>query len=296
MKYLPCFLAYFAAMIVPLSSNLAAFAATSIEIDSQTNSFRNRKIQSGSIEVLVSFRQATLADNEAENLFYKIFYKGKLQVTAKSSLSVFGEISLADLDNDREPEVIVKTFSGGAHCCTNHLIYAWQNQNFVTTETGYLDSSGGEFVDLNGDRKLEFVTYDNAFLYAFSSYAGSYPPTLIYSFDRGKLTNVTRQYQRELRERVTKMYETVLAAKQQNYEINGILAGYVAQKILLGEYKQGWQFMLAHYDLKSENGLDIYEGDKKVGQYPNFPAALKAFLIQTGYLDKNGNPLAIVTN
>ena len=74
-------------------------------------------------------------------------------------------------------------------------------------------------------------------------------------------------------------------------EVNGILAGYVAQKILLGEYQQGWDFMLAHYDRQSDWGLEITAGDRAVGHYSDFPAALRAFLIEQGYLTRQGQPI-----
>ncbi len=72
---------------------------------------------------------------------------------------------------------------------------------------------------------------------------------------------------------------------------NGILAGYVAQKILLDEYQDGWNFMLASYDRSSTQGLTILKDGKAVGKYPNFPAALRAFLIQQRYLDSQGRPI-----
>jgi hypothetical protein len=290
MKYLQQLFSCLSLAVIPVGFSMPVLAATQIDINSETNSFRNQKIQSGAVEVVVNYRQAILGGNDrGDNLSYKIFYNGRMQVKASTSTTVFAEIFLQDLDGDRQPEVIIKTFSGGAHCCTNHTIYSWQNKQFVTEETGFLNSDGGEFIDLDGDGSLEFVTSDNSFLYAFSSYAGSYPPSLIYRFNRGKLENVTRLYLKEIGERATKMYEAFLESKDGG-ERNGILAGYVAQKILLGEYKQAWQFMLENYDPKSDTGLDIYQEDKKIGEYADFPAALKAFLINTGYLDDHGQP------
>lgn len=296
MKYLHRLFACLSLTIIPLSFSLPALAETQVNISSETNSFRNRKIQSGAIEVVVNYRQLFVGGNdEGDNLSYKIFYNGKLQVKASTyTSSAFGKILLQDLDKDFQPEVIIKTFSGGAHCCTNHRIYSWQNNKFVSTDTGFLNSGGGKFSDLDKDGIFEFVTNDNNFLYAFSSYVASYPPSLIYRFSQGKLENVTRLYPEQLRETANKMEEAIIEIKKGNEgEVNGVLAGYVAQKILLGEYRQGWQFMLDNYDFKSEHGLGDYVADKKVGEYPNFPAALKAFLIRNGYLDNNGNPYPI---
>ncbi len=134
------------------------------------------------------------------------------------------------------------------------------------------------------------VIVDNAFLYAFSSYAGSSPPSQIFSFQNGRFVNTTRQYPQYLRSTAWQMYQSLLRSNQNTGEVNGILAGYVAQKILLGEYQQGWDFMLAHYDRQSNWGLEITAGDRAVGQYSDFPAALRAFLIEQGYLTRQGQP------
>ncbi len=98
--------------------------------------------------------------------------------------------------------------------------------------------------------------------------------------------NVTRQHFQELKSTAWRMYQAFVEAKKENYEVNGILAGYVAQKILLGEYEEGWKFMLANYDRTSDWGLEIYQGEEVVGKYLDFPTALRAFLIEKGYLDK----------
>ena len=72
--------------------------------------------------------------------------------------------------------------------------------------------------------------------------------------------------------------------------MNGFLAGYVGEKILLGEGKQGWDLMLAHYDRESDWGLEIC--DKQLdenGECPvetlrlTFPDALERMLKENGY-------------
>jgi hypothetical protein len=263
-----------------------AIAMPAIELGGD-KSFQNREITSGSIKVLVTYRPFNLGDSNRENdknVTYKIFYNGKLKVNGSDFTMMTGSVSLQDLDNNQTPEVIINTYSGGAHCCTNLTIYTWIKNKFIKEETGLLNSGGGEFKDLDGDGKLEFVTVDNAFLYRFSSYAGSFPPSLIYTLKNGRLENVTRKYPKELKLIAEEMYKAVLENRKEKSEINGILAGYVAQKILLGEYQQAWDFMLKNYDKKSDWGLEIYKNDTVVGKYPDFPTALKAFLIEQKYL------------
>jgi hypothetical protein len=266
---------------------------TEIEIDYETPAFKERILSSGLVEVSVNYRPFNYEADEdlKDNLHYQITYDGTTYINANTSTFNFGRVWLQDLDSNGAAEVILTTYSGGAHCCTNFTIYTWLGDRFVSRETGYLNAGGGTFEDLNGDGKWEFVTSDNSFLYAFSSYAGSYPPSLIYTFNQGELKDVTRKHVSYLKSQAWQMYQSFLTNQKSDYEINGILAGYVAQKILLGEYEEGWNFMLAHYDPTSDWGLEIYRDNKVVDRYPNFPTALKAFLIESGYLDRNGQPV-----
>lgn len=281
-------LSYYFVFLALWFINSPVLAKTVIEIDYDTASFKDAKLTSQGVEVSVSYDKKEEFD-EIDNLHYQISYNGVSQLSSSTYTQVMGGVSLLDLDGNGIPEVVVRTFSGGAHCCTNYTIYTQQNNQIIKTETGFLDSLGGSFQDLNDDGKLEFVSVDNSFLYAFSSYAGSFPPSQIYTFTNSKFENVTRKYPQHLRSHAWQMYQVFLESKDQ-YEVNGILAGYVAQKILLGEYEQGWKFMLAHYDRTSDWGLSIDQDDREIGN-PNFPTALRAFLIQQGYLDKNGQPL-----
>ncbi len=166
-----------------------AFAQTQIEIDYETPAFENRELTMGAVKVLVNYKPFNVEQGDSfedKNLSYRIFYDGVKKREEKIFINNNGSISLKDLDGNNLPEVIFSTYSGGAHCCTNFSIYTWYKNQFIETETGYLDGGGGEFKDLNGDGKIEFLTVDNAFLYRFSSYAGSFPPSLILSFNNGE--------------------------------------------------------------------------------------------------------------
>lgn len=281
-------------LLSPFLITFPVFAKTSLEIDGDTI-LKDKEIRSGLIKVIVNYKPNNLAqdtnEEPIENLSYKIFYTDVLYVEDKAfSMTAPVGVDLQDLDNNGTDEVIVRTFSGGAHCCTSYYIYTWQKNKFFKADTGFLDGAGGVFEDINKDGKVEFITSDNSFLYLFSSYAASFPPTQIYNFQNGKFIDVTRRFPKPLKERLQDMYQAFLTVKKEGYERNGILAGYVAQKILLGEYESGWKFMLANYDRSSDWGLDIYQGENIVGKYPDFPTALKTFLMTRGYLDKNGNP------
>lgn len=271
---------------IPLS-----LASAKLDFD-HGQTLKNQVIRSGKIKVQVSYQPIDLNERvddnfDSDNVSYKIFYNDQLY-QENSGYSAFGAgyVELRDLDNNGIDEIIVSTYSGGAHCCTSVVIYTWQKDKFIRAETGFLDGNGGSFEDLDGDNNYEFVTVDNAFLYAFSSYAGSFPPSKIYTFQQGKLADVTRKYPQELRKTLAEMWKALQLAKKEKTEINGILAGYVAQKILLGEYEEAWQFLLANYDKNSDWGLDIYSQNTVIGKYPDFPTALSAFLLKNGYLSE----------
>ncbi len=274
-------------------TTLAQTQLQQLEINGETRPFQNRVLQSGAVSVSVSYEPWTAeqaTDENYQNLRYQISYNGRPSITGGAVTLYVGSVTLQDVDGDRTPEVIFSTYSGGAHCCTNTLVYSWGGDRFRQAETGMLDGNGGRFEDLDQDGRLEFVTVDNAFLYAFSSYAGSYPPSLIYQLHNGKFEVVTRRYPQHLRRTLQQMFQTIRTNRNDS-EINGVLAGYVAQKILLGEYQQGWQFMLANYDRQATVGLTRYnQNGQSIGQYANFPEALRYFLIRNGYLDAQGRP------
>jgi hypothetical protein len=266
-------------------------SATKFEIKYDAPVPAAQTLISGPVKVVVDAKKSGEQDLSEYTLNYEVFYNNTQKFKAQVGTWMMGSLELKDIDQDAIPEAIVSTYSGGAHCCTNFTIHGWLHGQSITTETGPLNSDGGEFKDLDGDGRQEFWTVDNSFLYAFDSYAGSFAPTRIYEYKAGKLVNVTRKYPKVLRAHASRMFQTLRENQKEMRSTNGVLAGYVAQKILLGEYEQGWDLMLTNYDRKSEWGLEIYKSDKVVGKYPNFPTALKAFLIDTGYLDKAGKPM-----
>lgn len=271
-----------------------AAAETHLEIDSDTASFQNRELSLGSVQVKASYQPIDFeARPEAteNNLQLQILRNNKLYLSLSETVYNYGSLDLKDLDNDGSPEIIVQAFTGGAHCCMAITTYAWQDSGYQAIPFGLLDGGGGEFRDLNGDGLTEFVSFDNAFLYAYGSYAGSFPPSLILTFENGQYQDTTAQFHDYLKSTAWRMYQSFQERGSDQIDINGLLAGYVAQKIRLGEYQEGWNFMLAHYDKDADWGLDEYDQDGNiVGSYPDFPTALRSFLMDLGYLNSQGKP------
>ncbi|PSR17727.1 hypothetical protein C8255_11125 [filamentous cyanobacterium CCP3] len=264
-----------------------------IEIDYETEALTDRAIEQGPIRVVASYRPIDYeAENIGDNLTLQLFYNDELQLTATDTAAMFAGIELMDLDSNGTPEVVVQTFTGGAHCCLAYTTYTWQDEQFNPVYFGYLDGGGGEFIDLNSDGLMEFVTLDNAFFYSFSSYAGSYPPSVILTYDNGEYRDTTAEFTNYLEDMAAGMRFTVEDPEfADRGDKNGVLAGYVAQSIRLGQYRDAWQYMLAHYDRTDDWGLQSYDDNGDVvEEYADFPTALYAFLKDLGYLDASGRP------
>jgi len=266
-------------------------AQTRLEIEPDAEWIEAQELTAGPVRVEVSYQPFGFdgPPPEEDNFHYRIYYRDRMQLEDSAMAYFGGSVELQDLDSDGTPEVITEYYSGGAHCCMMITTYSHQGDTFTKIPLAPLDG-GGRFQDLNQDGHSEFITTDNAFLYAFGSYAGSFPPTVIMTFQSGRFIDTTAQFRDYLRGHAWQMYQSLLQAKDHGVDINAVLAGYVAQKIRLGEFDNAWQFMQVHYDRQDDWGLAIYDQGDPIGRHPDFPTALRQFLIDLGYLKPNGQP------
>ncbi|MGD1860951.1 MAG: hypothetical protein ACFB0E_13385 [Leptolyngbyaceae cyanobacterium] len=276
------------------TANVQAEPLAELPLDSTT--LRNQELEAGPVRVVVTdFEPFDYQDDARRYLTFDIYIDGEFQTQYREEVDfTFGSISLENLDPDGVPEVILHRYLGGAHCCSVFTIYSKQDDRLHRTLTYPLDASAaGGFEDLDGDGYSEFLSADPRFLYAFSSYASSWPPMVTLTFRDGTLIDVTRQFADAMRSNAQGMYEQTRESTLQEPILgaNGILAGYVAQKLLLNEYESGWDYMLAHYDPTDTWGLTQYNNaGEEIGFFVSYPAALEAFLIDLEYLTYDGEP------
>jgi peptidoglycan hydrolase-like protein with peptidoglycan-binding domain len=199
-----------------------------------------------------------------------------------------------------QPQVFLTSYSGGAHCCTAGLLVARNRGAWQFISLGELDGDEPwEFLDLNHNGTAQIVGVGQGFDYEFSSYAGSFAPTLVQELHGSELKDVSsdlRYHWFILRE---------LKAMERNFvqggrtEPNGYYAGWVAQKALLGEFEDGWKTMLANYDQdettkrcgvdervwpKNAYGSRTCPDDEEI-EVP-FPEALALDLVKKGYISQ----------
>ncbi|NOY98190.1 MAG: hypothetical protein GXP40_03160, partial [Chloroflexi bacterium] len=88
----------------------------------------------------------------------------------------------SDLNGDGYPEVIIETYSGGAHCCFGTQVYSLGATPVLILQKPE-SNAGGQFQDLDGDGVYEFVTYDDLFAYQYCPYAVSPFVKVIMAYD-----------------------------------------------------------------------------------------------------------------
>jgi len=197
-------------------------------------------------------------------------------------------LQVRDLDGDGEPEVLVDTFSGGAHCCTITPIFRWDGVGGVGYRrlTQNFGDIGYSIKDLDGDGRPEFVTADDAFAYEFTAYAFDEFPLeiLAYGTDRSgrtALRDVTAGYPKMVAAEAASFRREIPKARHGG-DPRGVIAAYVADLYRLDRKAQANAYLrsaLRRGLLKSpfKDGPDLWPTQRK------FIAALKKFLKKHGY-------------
>ena len=204
-------------------------------------------------------------------------------------------VQIAEMDPANPyPEVLLSSFTGGAHCCNQIQVLTSDRsgQQWREVTLGPFDDGESPARDPLGSGRYLIVDFDDRFLYRFGCYACSEAPTRVWQLEGATFVDVSHrpEFRPLHRRRLERMEEWF---KQDNPSSpNAFLAGYVATKALLGELEDGWQRMLKHYNHRSDQGLtDCQGGMDETGKclgkeirHESFPAALRAFLAETGYI------------
>jgi hypothetical protein len=190
-------------------------------------------------------------------------------------------VRIRDLDGDREPEVWVDLFTGGAHCCTVSTFFSFgEGRGQYLAQRHNWRDSGYRLQDLKADESIELRTRDARFGYLYSAYAESYMPVRVLRFEPKRLLDVSRSHRRLLRldaRRALRLYRRV---RDREVNVRGILAAYAADRYRLGERRGALRTL----------GRALRRGDLD-RQYPQdfgpfgarYIARLDGFLRKSGY-------------
>jgi hypothetical protein len=181
-------------------------------------------------------------------------------------------LCLANFPGESLPVVLVGLETGGAHCCT--VVRA------ITVSTTGLgpvvaDDVGNPGASLSPDgAHALIVTADNAFAYAFASYAESGMPLKVLQFDHGTFDDVTAQHLDLVTKDATTWWDVFDANNQKEL---GALAAWVADECLLGQGTSAWTTV---NELQAQGQLSGPAGWPTGAAYVQ---ALGTFLAQHGY-------------
>jgi hypothetical protein len=199
------------------------------------------------------------------------------------------EASIAEMDPDNQhQEVYFSSYSGG--CCTTVIIAEQVGQQWVTVPVGDFDGDGGYLQDLDGDGLAEIATVDINFINRFDCTACSAAPRVIYTVRDGKVVDLTtdtrflgahRAWLKEIEDSIE---------PDARWKSPGFLAGWLGEKIRLGEGGDAWQQINAHWDFAHDEGEEVCpNGDdpdscaQKDRKVLKFPERLRLFLNANGY-------------
>lgn len=119
-----------------------------------------------------------------------VFFDGLVTIAASGegpiqieSASALGAQTGTDITGDGFSEVIVETYSGGAHCCFGTVVYSMKGSSIQKVLDTAPSNCGGSFADLDGDGVLEFDTCDDSFAYTYCPYAASPIVRVIFQYD-----------------------------------------------------------------------------------------------------------------
>ena len=143
-------------------------------------------------------------------------------------------VHVLDLESHAHPDVVIDLFTGGAHCCEVEQVYSPDpaTMTYTKTERGF-GNAGDAIRDLSHNGRFEFVGADDAFFYAFTSYAASGAPVQIWSFRNHRFIDVTRRYPGQ----ITRDAGLWWHAFTRHYaDGEGVIAAWAADEDLLGHY------------------------------------------------------------
>jgi hypothetical protein len=192
-----------------------------------------------------------------------------------------GSLHVVDLEHNGTTDVLLDLFSGGVHCCWIEQIFTVTPGSATVrkTERDFGDP-GAQLVDLRHNGRLEFLTADDRFAYAFTSYAASGLPLEILTYARGHYVNVTRHFRGRLRKDAADWLALYRSLGRQGWQDTvGVIAAWAADEDLLGHSA----YVASYLDHEAALG-HLNSADPTVPGGRRYVTALDRFLRRLGYL------------
>lgn len=192
-------------------------------------------------------------------------YSTTLRITEGNDVIFKGEfeerisdIKEVDFNKDGFKTYLIAVYTGGAHCCTYVQACRIKNDKLITTDTLFLADSYFELEDLDKNGKTEITAYNMMFAYAFTNFAETRAPVVVYTVENGKFKNITRNYPVLLRSQINEWETDLKVFLDSNYKceaegeetfntdagsVKTILAAITANYFTLGEVYKGYEII-----------------------------------------------------
>lgn len=203
----------------------------------------------GNLTVTVTPRPAENYDAEA---------RAAVKNGARTVLTVQGWNVAAELQPLRPgglPELVLSTFSGGAHCCVTYYVFTQDTggvENLAIIEGG---NYGVRFTDLNRDGTKELVFASDNLAYYDWSFAASPALLTVLGWDGLRLADRTRAYAYVPAQEAARNLRDLLGGLGRPdafpEELRARLGGYYANMILAGQGRQAEEVLRTQVFTKS---------------------------------------------
>ena len=190
-------------------------------------------------------------------------------------------VRVRDLDADSEPEVLLDTYTGGAHCCFVAYLFHYLPGSRRYAKTFHtFGNVGYSAKNVDGRANVELLTKDDRSAYVFTAYAASFFPIQLWHVDDGQFIDVTRSFPGLVESDANELLSEYRRVWQERGDVRGVLAAWLADQYLLGKEKAGW----AKLDAAYRRG-ELGPREDLIGwpQGRSYFKALRAFLVRTGY-------------
>ncbi|HVZ14363.1 MAG TPA: hypothetical protein VG894_07885 [Bauldia sp.] len=264
-----------------------AYPTTQFASDDATSA----TVTSGGVTVTITMDQLPDADPDNPTPVLHVTVGGQEVLRA---IGVAGEpddpqpeASIAEMDaSNGLPEVY---FVSG---CCNTVIVAEQiaGGGWQAVPIGDFGDSGATLEDLDGDGIAEIATVDTNFITRFDCTACSTAPRVVYTVKNGAVVDETTEPRFLPAHREWLQQLTDAIQPDAMWSSPGFLAGWLAEKIRVGEGADGWQQLNSHWDFTHDDGEQVCPNgddpdtcDAKDRKTMKFPDRLRLFLTANGY-------------
>ncbi len=274
-------LALTAAAAVVLATASVALAAT------QTVSAGNVTATFSFSGAYPNYRDLHLTIAQAGQVLYDKPVVSEPQVCGKycapvSTSARHPSVSVLDLEDNGQENVVLGLYSGGAHCCYVDQVFSLNQATMTYVKTEYeFGDPGAQIVDLGHNGRYQFLTADDSFAYEFTDYAASGLPIRILAFSDDRFVNITRKFPKLIARDAAAWLRAYRSEAKAGYPDSvGLIAAWAADEDELGHSAQVAGYLAKQAKdghLNSPLAPVVPEGRK-------FVAKLQRFLRAHGYL------------